>query len=180
MSGKIKKRFIFSNLLIFLLMSNLHAHYDGPGLYQQAIGATVILNQKIESTQGARIHIQNGEIKPLKEIAQLDPYCYFYSTRQSNTLETPLVFLPGQFTIEAVIRRREVVLSSPRQYAFIRNSFESDGVQYTLATRFQLNAPTQPDLSSLVCGVWADPRDRSYVSYEEIQKTLGSIANLRF
>ena len=155
------------------------ANYQGPGLYRQALGSKVTLNHDIEISEGVRIHIQNGEVIPFGKVTQLEPYCYFYSTRGKDKLKDPFHVKQGQFIVNEVIRRREIVLSTPVQIASFGGSFfNNGGVQYTLATRFQINDALQPDLDSLICSVWADPRDRGFVTFNEIEETLGTIASM--
>ncbi len=155
------------------------ASYQGPGLYRQAMGGTITLNQDIQVNQGVRIHIQNGRVEDFKEITKAEPYCYFYSTRGKDRLKDPFQVKQAKFVVSDVIRRREIVLSSPIQVASFGGSFfNGGGVQYTMATKFLLGDTRQSDLDSLICSVWADPRDRSYVTYDEINETLGDVASM--
>ena len=155
------------------------ASYQGPGLYSQAIGSKITLKQDIEVPEGVRIHFQNGRVLPFKEIVQLEPYCYFYSTRGKDKLKDPFRITQAQFVVKDVVRRPETVQSSHVQVASLgRSFFNNGGVQYTLTTRFQINDVLQPDVDSLICAVWADRRDRGYVTYEEIVTTLGTIASM--
>lgn len=154
-----------------------HANFTGPGLFRLALGGTVTLNQDVEVLRGARIHIQNGRVMEYRDLQQLEPYCYFYSSRQRSELDQPFRVQSAQFKVEDVQRRREIVLSESVKLATLGITFLSNGggAQYTLATRFYLNSPQQPDLTSLVCGVWADPRERGFPTLVEIQKTLGNL-----
>ena len=165
--------------IITLSMQPANASYQGPGLYRQALGSTITLSQDIEVNEGVRIHIQNGRVDAFSNITQAEPYCYFYSTRGKDKLKDPFHVKRAQFIVSDVVRRREVVLSSPVQVAsFGASFFNNGGVQYTLATQFKINDARQPELDSLICSVWADPRDRGYVTYNEIEKTLGDMATM--
>ena len=175
---------IFASILVVALASLLSLQAQaqifstGPALYRLALGGTVSLNDDIEMPQGARIHIQNGRVMDYRDLQQLNPYCYFFAIRSRSTLEQPFRVQSGQFQIVNVERRREIVLSEPIMVAALAPSFMSGGgSQYTLATRFNLSSPDQPDPLCLVCAVWADPHERGHPTLEEIQDTLGSLVN---
>jgi hypothetical protein len=173
---------IFASILVVALASlvSLQAQArifnTGPPLFRLALGGTVSLNDDIEVPQGARIHIQNGRVMEYRDLQQLNPYCYFYSMRSRSALEQPFRVQSGQFQIDNVERRLETVLSEPIMVAGLSPSLMSGGgSQYTLATRFNLNSPEQPDPLCLVCAVWADPHERGHPTLEEIQGALGSL-----
>ena len=173
---------IFASILVVALASLLSLQAQalifntGPALYRLALGGTVSLNDDIEVPQGARIHIQNGRVMDYRDLQQLNPYCYFFAIRSRSALEQPFRLQSGQFQIVNVERRREIVLSEPIMVAGLAPSLMSGGgSQYTLATRFYLNSPDQPDPLCLVCAVWADPHERGHPTLEEIQDALGRL-----
>jgi hypothetical protein len=164
-----------SFLIASLAYAGFGSNHTGSGLYSAAKGSIISLNQDVEVSEGARIHIQNGKVKSLSKVKQLEPYCYFYTNRSKQYLSSPFKVKTAEFTVDDVVRRREFVLSKPLQLAS-SGFFNNDGSEITLATKFIIHASDQPDLTSLVCGVWADPRERGFVSLNEIQQTLGDIA----
>ena len=165
-------------LLISLLPLVVMA-YQGPGLNRGALNGTLSLYQSVEVDKGARIHIQDGEVKRFQNINHIEPYCYFYSSRRGRELDNPFIVHSADFLITHVQQRRDVVLNQSYQVASSFFGFGHGGTQFTLATEFMLDNTIQPDLRSLVCAVWADPRDRGHVTQEEIQTLLGPIADFK-
>ena len=154
--------------------------YQGPGLNRAAVNGTLALHQSVEVSAGARIHIQDGEVQKFQNINHIEPYCYFYSARSGRELDKPFIVHSGDFLITYVQQRRDFVYNQSFQVASSFFGFGSNGGrQLTLATEFMLDNTTQPDLRSLVCAVWADPRDRGHVTLEEIQEVLGNIASFK-
>ena len=81
--------------------------YQGPGLYRAAINGTLSLYQTVEVDKGARIHIQDGEVKRFQNINHIEPYCYFYSSRSGRELDNPFIVHSADFLITHVQQRRK-------------------------------------------------------------------------
>ena len=166
-------------LALAIYLPNTASADYGPGLNRSALNGTQSLHQQVEVSKGARIHLQEGQVLRFQDLDQLDPYCYFYSTRSGIALDQPFVVNSEDFLITNVRQRRDLVSSQSFDLAF--SGFIGfggrGGTQYTLATEFRLDNTAQPDLFSLVCAVCADPRDRGHVTLEEIQHVLGGLAD---
>ena len=161
---------------------NAQAFYTGPGLARVPDGTVFRLNETLSVETGYRIYIQNGRYLARGDVRQLDPYCYFYDRQRNSRSEPPFTVNAGDFDVEGLDRRRYIVdASSPDselKIAAFGGSFFGDGSQFTLATEFFLTEPSSQATTSLICGIWADPRERSFLTFDEISETLGGIVSI--
>lgn len=144
-------------------------------------GSRVELEQPVSARSGARISIQNGEVRRWSRVAKWRPYCQFRVKRPSGQMSEPLQIEPDSFTVERAYRRKDLVDLEGRQYAFLVSEgedFDNSPSQRTMATYMELSSQGQPHVYRLVCARWADPYDYNHVSIQEIRQTLDGVARL--
>lgn len=165
---------------------NLQNHGGVYGLNGVYPGSRLIVNQELKADHGARVYIQGGKVRDYRDVFQQTPYCQFYATRSSIELHQELVVRPDEFLVERVYRRRlqvdsgEIKLASAGLQLAGLNDYDAgnSASQYTMALYMDINSPTQPQITHLICSVWAVPYERNYVSASEIRQTMGDLTIL--
>ena len=116
---------------------------------------------------------------------EYDPYCYFWLYRSSNDLALPVDIQAATFEVGKIRSLRQNVQLLPSntdniRLAAIYGGFMGNGgtSHFTFATEISLSDPAQPSVYKLVCAIWADPVDRSFLNLDEIIQTLGELVTI--
>ena len=152
-------------------------------------GSSVVVHQPLSVVAGkARVYFQHG--KMLSRIEHTyDPYCYFSMKRPRAEMKSPASILPETFTVKKQFRRKEqtaqrgTLLASSVSMG-IETGFNSwlalnEGGPQNLNHYLRLEPSDQPQVSALVCGVYADPQERTSPSIEEMAEALGTFATIK-
>jgi hypothetical protein len=116
-----------------------------------------------------------------------DPYCYFSMKRPRAEMKSPTSILPTTFTVIKQFRRKDQALR--RGTMFASSVGIGIGSQWWLASReggpqnlnhhLRLAPSDQPQVTALVCGVYAEAIERSTPSFEEMVEALGAFVTIQ-
>ncbi len=155
------------------------------GLWESQFNSSagITLNQDIHADRGARVYIQNGKV--VRMANENFPYCYFRLYRSSDDLGLPVDIQATTFQVVNIRNFRRMVqirpsISIDTQFISFIGGFMQNGggSHFTFVTEINLSDPAQPQVRKLVCAIWAESLDRSYVNLEEIHQTLGSLVTI--
>ena len=142
-------------------------------------GAIITLTKPLPVSSGkSRVFIQDGKI--MDRVKQTyAPYCYFAMRRPRSEMSSPTIISPDTFTVTKQYRRNE--MSAKREFNLAMNSTSPPAFLY-LASReggpmnlnysLKITSTSQPKVSALVCGIYAEPQERGGLSVAEIQSVL--------
>ena len=151
------------------------------------VNSTVTVNQPLSVIAGkSHVYFQHG--KMLNRIAHTyDPYCYFSMNRPRAEMKSPTSILPATFTVTKQFRRKDQALR--RGTMFASSVSIGIGSQWWLASReggpqnlnhhLRLAPSDQPQVTALVCGVYAEAIERSTPSFEEMVEALGAFVTIQ-
>ncbi|MEM7194834.1 MAG: hypothetical protein AAF402_07790 [Pseudomonadota bacterium] len=160
------------------------AYSDRPAYFDLNTDHKIVVADQLKSHQGTRLYLQEGSITAGNKVFENEPYCYFRVDRNESEQEKPVVIEFGEFDVTSVTNRRHFTMTttdSPLQvasgggFSFLGGG----GSQYTLATHISLQSANQPEVLSLNCAIWADPRERRHLSMQEIENALGDLVRIR-
>ena len=151
------------------------------------VNSTVTVNQPLSVIAGkSHVFFQHG--KMLSRIEHTyDPYCYFSMKRPRAEMKSPTSILPATFTVIKQFRRKEqtarlgTLLASSAsigvgsQWWFALN----EGGPQNLNHHLRLAPSDQPQVTALVCGVYADPQERATPSFTEMVEALGAFVTIQ-
>lgn len=151
------------------------------------VNSTVTVNQPLSVIAGkSHVYFQHG--KMLSRIEHTyDPYCYFSMKRPRAEMKSPTSILPATFTVIKQFRRKEqtarlgTLLASSAsigvgsQWWFALN----EGGPQNLNHHLRLAPSDQPQVTALVCGVYADPQERATPSFTEMVEALGAFVTIQ-
>ena len=151
------------------------------------VNSTVTVNQPLSVIAGkSHVYFQHG--KMLSRIEHTyDPYCYFSMKRPRAEMKSPTSILPATFTVIKQFRRKEqtarlgTLLASSAsigvgsQWWFALN----EGGPQNLNHHLRLTPSDQPQVTALVCGVYADPQERATPSFIETVEALGAFVTIQ-
>jgi hypothetical protein len=151
------------------------------------VNSTVTVNQPLSVIAGkSHVYFQHG--KMLSRIEHTyDPYCYFSMKRPRAEMKSPTSILPATFTVIQQFRRKEqtarlgTLLASSAsigvgsQWWFALN----EGGPQNLNHHLRLAPSDQPQVTALVCGVYADPQERATPSLTEMVEALGAFVTIQ-
>jgi hypothetical protein len=150
------------------------------------VNSTVTVHQPLSVIAGkSHVYFQHG--KMLSRIEHTyDPYCYFSMKRPRTEMKSPTSILPATFTVKKQFRRKEqtahrgtmlassVTIGVSSHWRLALN----EGGPQNLNHHLRLAPSDQPQVTALVCGVYADPQERASPSFEEIIETLGAFVTI--
>ena len=153
------------------------------------VGSSVVVHQPLSVVAGkSRVYFQHG--KMLNRIEHTyDPYCYFSMKRPRAEMKSPASILPATFTVKKQYRRKDptaqrgTLLASSVSIGIGTGSnwwlARNEGGPLNLNHYLRLEPSDQPQVSALVCGVFADPQERTSPSIEEMAEALGAFATIK-
>lgn len=151
------------------------------------VNSTVTVHQTLSVIAGkSHVYFQHG--KMLSRIEHTyDPYCYFSMKRPRAEMKSPTSILPTTFTVIKQFRRKDQALR--RGTMFASSVGIGIGSQWWLASReggpqnlnhhLRLASSDQPQVTALVCGVYAEAIERSTPSFEEMVEALGAFVTIQ-
>ena len=151
------------------------------------VNLTVTVHQTLSVIAGkSHVYFQHG--KMLSRIEHTyDPYCYFSMKRPRAEMKSPTSILPTTFTVIKQFRRKDQALR--RGTMFASSVGIGIGSQWWLASReggpqnlnhhLRLAPSDQPQVTALVCGVYAEAIERSTPSFEEMVEALGAFVTIQ-
>ena len=151
------------------------------------VNSTVTVHQTLSVIAGkSHVYFQHG--KMLSRIEHTyDPYCYFSMKRPRAEMKSPTSILPTTFTVIKQFRRKDQALR--RGTMFASSVGIGIGSQWWLASReggpqnlnhhLRLAPSDQPQVTALVCGVYAEAIERSTPSFEEMVEALGAFVTIQ-
>jgi len=144
------------------------------------VGSYIELHQELTAREGKRIYIQNGDVRPKRDINELEPYCQFYVDRRGVEMREPLVIAEDRFIIESVFRKRDSTGLVRAHYASFDGGMDvgDSASQQTMSTYMEIFSDRQPQVTRLICSRWADPYLDNHVRLNEIHENLGDLATL--
>lgn len=169
----------FSLFLLLTACSTQSLTPDSP-YYLLPAGSKLILRQAltIPPNEG-RVYIQYGKVVTTKEKDDWHAHCWFLSWK---VLDISQVIKPDTFVITHSQHLEDVVSNqSPIQYAALKTDFsQQDGGPMALVytTRTTIHSATQPNIRQFACSHWEDPLDAKHLTVAQMQRTLGSIAEI--
>ena len=150
------------------------------------VNSTVTVHQPLSVIAGkSHVYFQHGKILSRIEHTY-DPYCYFSMKRPRAEMKSPTSILPATFTVKKQFRRKEQTAHRGTMLASSvtvgvgshwRLALNEGGPQ-NLNHHLRLAPSDQPQVTALVCGVYADPQERASPSFEEIIETLGAFVTI--
>ena len=153
------------------------------------VGSKVVVHQPLAIVAGkAKVYFQHG--KMLNRIEHTyDPYCYFSMKRPRAEMQSSASISPATFTVTKQYRRKEQTAQRGTRLASSVSVGIGVGSNWWLARNeggpqnlnhyLRLEPSDQPQVSALVCGVYADPQERTSPSIEEMAQALGDFATIK-
>ena len=153
------------------------------------VGSKVVVHQPLAIAAGkARVYFQHG--KMLNRIEDTyDPYCYFSMKRPRAEMQSSASISPATFTVTKQYRRKEqtaqrgIRLASSVSVGIGVGSnwwlARNEGGPQNLNHYLRLEPSDQPQVSALVCGIFAEPQERTSPSIEEMAQALGEFATIK-
>ena len=153
------------------------------------VGSSVVVHRPLSVVAGnSRVYFQHG--KMLNRIEHTyDPYCYFSMKRPRAEMQSPASISPATFTVKKQYRRKE---QTAKRGTLLASSVSvgigvgsnwwlalNEGGPQNLNHYLRLEPSDQPQVSTLVCGVYADPQERTTPSSEEMAGALGEFATIK-
>ena len=151
------------------------------------VNSTVTVNQPLSVIAGkSHVYFQHG--KMLSRIEHTyDPYCYFSMKRPRAEMKSPTSILPATFTVIKQFRRKE---QTARLGTMLASSTSigvgsqwwlalNEGGPQNLNHHLRLAPSDQPQVTALVCGVYADPQERATPSFTEMVEALGAFVTIQ-
>ena len=151
------------------------------------VNSTVTVNQSLSVIAGkSHVYFQHG--KMLSRIEHTyDPYCYFSMKRPRAEMKSPTSILPATFTVIKQFRRKE---QTARLGTMLASSTSigvgsqwwlalNEGGPQNLNHHLRLAPSDQPQVTALVCGVYADPQERATPSFAEMVEALGAFVTIQ-
>ena len=151
------------------------------------VNSTVTVNRPLSVIAGkSHVYFQHG--KMLNRIAHTyDPYCYFSMNRPRAEMKSPTSILPATFTVTKQFRRTE---QTARLGTMLASSVSigvgshwwlasAEGGPQNLNHYLRLAPSDQPQVTALVCGVYADPTERTTPSFAEMVEALGTLVTIQ-
>ena len=178
--------FIFSTATLPALAFSLTVSVSGAPA-KIPVNSTVTVHQSLSVIAGkSHVYFQHG--KMLSRIEHTyDPYCYFSMKRPRAEMKSPTSILPTTFTVIKQFRRKDQALR--RGTMFASSVGIGIGSQWWLASReggpqnlnhhLRLAPSDQPQVTALVCGVYAEAIERSTPSFEEMVEALGAFVTIQ-
>ena len=153
------------------------------------VNSTVTVHKSLSVIAGkSHVYFQHG--KMLSRIEHTyDPYCYFSMKRPRAEMKSATRILPATFTVKKQFRRKEqtaqrgTLLASSISVGIGVGSNRwlalNEGGPQNLNHYLRLEPSDQPQVSALVCGVYADPQERTSPSIEEMAEAMGAFATIK-
>ena len=150
------------------------------------VNSTVTVHQPLSVISGkSHVYFQHG--KMLSRIEHTyDPYCYFSMKRPRAEMKSPTSILPATFTVTKQFRRKEqtahrgtmlassVTIGVGSHWWLARN----EGGPQNLNHYLRLAPSDQPQVTALVCGIYAEAQERTSPSFEEMIEALGAFVTI--
>jgi hypothetical protein len=153
------------------------------------------LHRTVEVPRGQyNAYIQYGEVSAAVE-SRYESYCYLRVMRSKSALANPFTIEPGEFRLVGKDLRKDNIAGyghgirvggvwvasavTPVRLTGVFMDSADGGSNRYLNTVMALESATQPEVSSLVCGVFADPSLGRHLSLEQIRAVLGDVATIR-
>ena len=150
-------------------------------------GSSVVVYRPLSVVAGkSRVYFQHG--KMLNRIEHTyDPYCYFSMKRPRAEMKSPASISPATFTVTKQFRRTE---QTARLGTMLASSVSigvgshwwlasAEGGPQNLNHYLRLAPSDQPQVTALVCGVYADPTERTTPSFAEMVEALGTLVTIQ-
>jgi len=153
------------------------------------VNSTVTVHKSLSVIAGkSHVYFQHG--KMLSRIEHTyDPYCYFSMKRPRAEMKSATRILPATFTVKKQFRRKEQSAQRGIRVASSVSIGVGVGSNWWLAraewgpqnlNHYLRFAPSdQPQVTALVCGVYADAQERTTPSFEEMAEALGTFATIQ-
>jgi len=151
------------------------------------VNSTVTVHQPLSVISGkSHVYFQHG--KMLSRIEHTyDPYCYFSMKRPRAEMKSPTSILPATFTVEKQFRRKE---QTAHRGTMLASSVTigvgshwwlalNEGGPQNLNHYLRLAPSDQPQVTALVCGVYADAQERTTPSLAEMAEALGKFVTIQ-
>ncbi len=116
-----------------------------------------------------RLLVQDGRI--VDKPRRYQPYCYL-DIRADRATTAPARVEPERFRVVRTRKQKNWVLAGPTRVAGAYNQ------SFYLDWRMEFDSVRQPHVTALVCGIFADWESYNYLSVNEIQQQLGSVATV--
>ena len=135
-------------------------------------GSRIEVTQELRAGGGARLLMQYGEIKARRDVAIMEPYCLFVSTRPRSEFGQPLVIGPGTFTVERSYRRLDFTWAAGMEIAELDSSRD-------MSTIMELSSDTQPGIDRMTCTRWGSRWQDGFLTIAEMRGALGGLVSIR-
>ena len=150
--------------------------------FQIPAGSQLILKQELQILPNTgRVYIQYGKVTKDKSVDRYYPHCWLSSRKISNK---PATIQPDTFTISRSIKDKFYVHSDkPLLFASAKSVFDlsasssSSSIEYM--TIMSIHSDKQADIHEFTCSHWEDPSDAYHLTVEQMNRTLGSIAEIK-
>jgi hypothetical protein len=155
---------------------------------QVPVGSTITINETLSiAPNKAKVFMQRGVVAD-RVTHTYEPYCYVAVKRPRSEMGSAGTIQPESFKVQKEYRRMEQMASLPVKYAssisigisvgggtwLARNEGGPQNLNYYMS----LSSEAQPTVTHLVCGVFAEPRERGIPSVDEIRKAVGSLVTI--
>ena len=151
------------------------------------VGSSVVVHQPLSVVAGkSHVYFQHGKVLSRIEHTY-DPYCYFSMKRPRAEMKSPTSILPATFTVKKQFRRKE---QTARLETMLASSVTigvgshwwlalNEGGPQNLNHHLRLAPSDQPQVTALVCGIYAEPQERTTPSLAEMIEALGEFVTIQ-
>lgn len=150
--------------------------------YQIPAGSHLVLKQGLTiPPEEGRVFIQDGKVKPAKQVDQYYPHCWFLSWTISKqaTHITPddFVVIKTEKNEDYVQREQPLMLAS--RFLSINGGMASGATAVEYSTTLNIHSEKNPEIRRFTCNHWEDPTDAYHLTVAQIRQTLGDIAEIQ-
>ena len=150
--------------------------------FQIPAGSLLVIKQELDILPNTgRVYIQYGKTVRDKSVDRYYPHCWITSWKINASL---VRIQPDTFTISSskkdehyVYSNKPLLFASAKSAYDVASSSHASSIEY--ATILTIHSNNQPGIREFTCSHWEDPTDANHLTLEQMNKTLGNIAEIK-
>lgn len=184
------------NLLFCLIFSLLAGCQSIPASYETPYdnphvlpppGTVIELHQSLAFVpNNSRSNIQNGKAIGASRYDRFQPRCQFYLYESQDVMKKARTIEPDRFTVTKSFQKVIFASAKSLEVAYVSvgvpiygGPFDDSVGSRTMRTTMRLHSDKQPQVYELRCMKDDDPYLQSWVTINQMIKTLGEVATLK-
>jgi hypothetical protein len=169
-------------LLLVALLAGCETAYKDGVPNERSTAFWVPVDSKLVLHRGVEIppyqhaaYLQGGKLLPWYEVNLYAPYC---ALAVQAPLEAAKRVGPDEFVVRRVSHRSLFMLAAGPLLHAARGRLREGMTYEVVATVMAIHSDRQPEASALTCASWGLPQGMTYVTVEQIRRTLGAYMTL--